>query len=187
MPSILTKHVPRYEGLFVTREEYLDLEEDGFQYDVINGVMHLSPSGEFEHAERTGSFIIEIGSYLKKNKLGKVVAEIDVLLPDGGDPIRPDISFILSENMRIVKKHILGTPDLVCEILSPSAKKNDLGEKADRYLACGVKEYWIVEPHLKTIEVWKNNQKKSWNKFSGQILKSEILPGFQISLDEFFD
>ena len=187
MPATLTKFAPRYEGLSVTREEYLDLEEDGFQYDVIEGVLHLSPSGEFEHGGNTGDFIIEMGIYLRKNKIGRVVAEIDVLLPDGGDPLRPDISFLLFESMHIVKKHILGTPDLICEVLSPSTKKFDLGKKADRYLSCGVKEYWIIDPNLKTIEVWKNVDKKSWKKETGQLLTSEILPGFQISHSEFFD
>jgi hypothetical protein len=42
---------PHYEGLKLSREEYLDLEEDGFKYDMIEGVLHLAPSGEFEHAE----------------------------------------------------------------------------------------------------------------------------------------
>ncbi|MCX7632127.1 MAG: hypothetical protein N2Z22_02200 [Turneriella sp.] len=40
---------PRYQGLRVTREEYLDLEEDGFKYDVIDGVMQMAPSPNFEH------------------------------------------------------------------------------------------------------------------------------------------
>ncbi len=34
---------PKYHGMYVTREEYLDLEEDGFKYDVIEGVIQVAP------------------------------------------------------------------------------------------------------------------------------------------------
>ena len=51
MPNTIEKHLPRYENLRVTREEYLDLEEDRFHYDMIDGVLQMSPSLEFEHAK----------------------------------------------------------------------------------------------------------------------------------------
>ncbi len=52
--------------------------------------------------------------------------------------------------------HIHGSPDMVVEILSPSTRNIDLRVKSDRYLNCGVKEYWIVDPKEKTISVWRN-------------------------------
>jgi Uma2 family endonuclease len=84
----------------------------------------LSPSPGFEHADRSNQLNLRIGFYLTKNPIAKVVMECDVLLPDGGDVFRPDISFILVSNFHIVKKHIHGTPDIVVEVLSPSTRKN---------------------------------------------------------------
>ncbi len=43
------QHRPRYEGLRVTREEYLDMEPDGFKYDMIEGVLTVSPGADFDH------------------------------------------------------------------------------------------------------------------------------------------
>ena len=63
---------------------------------------------------------------------------------------------LLSEKQNKVKMHIHGSPDMVVEILSPSTRNIDLRVKSDRYLNCGVKEYWIVDPKEKTISVWRN-------------------------------
>lgn len=185
MNPTLEISIPRYNNLKVTREEYLDLPEDGFKYDMEEGVLHLSPSPGFEHADRTTQLIFRIGAYLSRNPIAKVVSECDVLLPDGGDVLRPDITVILMENMGIVKNHIHGTPDLVVEVLSPSTRHKDLTKKADRYLQNGVKEYWIVDPESKEIEVW-HNEKSTWNKKKGSELQSLVLPELLILSKDIF-
>ncbi len=186
MQTTIEKYLPRYENLRVTREEYLDLEEDGFRYDMIDGVLQMSPSPEFEHANFGNNLNLLFGTYLKIHKIGKVVMECDVLLPDGGDVVRPDISVILNENMNKVKMHIHGAPDIVAEVLSPSTKNRDLGVKADRYLNCGVKEYWIVDPKEKSISVWRN-ENRVWKKETGNILQSDVLHGLKIVSKDIFE
>ena len=186
MQNSTEKYLPRYENLRVTREEYLDLEEDGFRYDMINGVLQMSPSPEFEHSKRANRFNFQILQFLEKNPIGEVVFECDVLLPDGGDVVRPDISVILKENMNKVKMHIHGAPDIVAEVLSPSTKNRDLGVKADRYLNCGVKEYWIVDPKEKSISVWRN-ENRVWKKETGNVLQSYVLPGLKILSKDIFE
>ena len=130
MPSTLTENRPRYDGWAVTREEYLDLEEDGYKYDVVEGVMHLTPSASSDHGNSQIRFAFLLESYLKTNRAGKAFLEVDVFLPDGGDPLRPDISFVVGERLNIIKTHIHGAPDLVCEVLSDRTATRDLGEKA---------------------------------------------------------
>ena len=112
---------------------------------------------------------------------------MDIFLPDGGDVLRPDLSVILEDNYPIIKRHIHGAPDLVCEILSESTEKRDLGEKADRYLTNGIKEYWIINPKNLTIQVWKNRECKRWEKSDGNLLESEIIPGFRVDSTEVFE
>jgi Uma2 family endonuclease len=48
-----------------------------------------------------------------------------------------------------------GPPDLVVEILSASTAARDRGVKLDRYRLYGVHEYWIVDPHEGTVDVWR--------------------------------
>jgi len=185
MPLTLTQNKPRYEGVKVTREEYLDLDEDGYKYDMIQGVLTMAPSPHFEHNELEINFAVQLKKNLTLTNKGRVSVETDVFLPDGGDVLRPDISFILHENMGIVKTHIHGTPDLVCEVLSNATRRRDLGEKADRYLKNGVKEYWILDPVEKTMELWLNRG-AAWEKKSGRQISSELLPGFEVKSEDIF-
>lgn len=184
--TTITKESPKYSGWKVTREEYLSLPDDGFKYDMIDGVLELSPSGFFDHGNLVSRFSYFLQSYLESNRCGKITNEVDIFLPDGGDVLRPDISFILSQNLSIVKGHIHGVPDLVCEVLSDSTRNRDLGIKADRYLLNGVKEYWIIDPAAKTLFVWINRNKNKWEKKSGEVCESELLKGFVLQRDTFY-
>ena len=49
---------------------------------------------------------------------------------------------------------IHGVPDLIVEVLSRSTMKKDIGIKKEIYERNGVKEYWIINPWSKTIEVY---------------------------------
>jgi Uma2 family endonuclease len=185
MNPVAERSTPRYENLKVTREEYLDLVEDGFRYDMEGGVLKLSPSSGFDHADQANQLNYEIKKFLDKKRIGKVVMECDILLPDGGDVLRPDITVILNENLGIVKTHIHGVPDLVVEVLSPSTRLRDLGEKSERYLKNGVPEYWIVDPESHRIEV-RYNRKTEWEAISDKQLKSEVLPGLVVEAIDIF-
>ncbi|MES0489512.1 MAG: Uma2 family endonuclease [Leptospirales bacterium] len=184
-----TQIKPRYEGVKVTREEYLDLEEDGFIYDMIDGVLIMSPSPFFEHNDTLAEILFLFKVYLKKTGSAKAVPETDIYLPDGADVLRPDISVILKENYGIIKGHIHGVPDIVVEVLSKSTKERDLGVKANRYLENGVKEYWIADTDKKSISLWlneNNENKKNWKKIESNQIESVILPGFILYKEEVF-
>ena len=185
MVTLTQNKRPRYDGRRVTREEYLDLPDDGFQYDMIEGELHMSPSPFFEHAYVASQFQILLGNYLKVKPVGFVVHEVDIFLPDGGDVLRPDVLLILEKNKHIIVGHIHGTPDLICEVLSDSTRERDLGIKANRYLANGVKEYWILNPADRSIHLWMNRGNQ-WDKKSDTSLESELLPGLQITVDDIF-
>lgn len=78
---------------------------------------------------------------------------------------------------------------MVIEILSPSTAHYDLKEKFRVYERSGVKEYWIVDPEMKTVEIYQNG-KEGFSlsvKAEGDAgADSVILRGFSISLDALF-
>ncbi len=180
-----TGSAPRYHGRSVSREEYLDLEDDGFHYEMIGGVLFQAPSHDPYHGGVQLEFAVELGLFLRTWPVGKAMVEVDVLLPDGGDVLCPDISFVSNERSEILLKHIHGTPDLICEILSDRTRKRDLGEKAERFLKCGVREYWLVDSRDRIVHLWLNRG-EVWEKRSASVesgpaaLESELLPGFSI-------
>ena len=67
----------------------------------------------------------------------------------------PD-AMIVCDRSKIQRDGVHGAPDLVVEVLSPSTSKNDRGAKMRHYAAAGVKEYWLVTPQQKLVEVYYN-------------------------------
>ena len=87
---------------------------------------------------------------------GKTCMAFDDGMPvhlDGENTYIPD-AMIVCDRSIIRDTGIYGAPDLVVEVLSPSTMKNDRGVKMRHYAAAGVKEYWLVVPELKTVEVY---------------------------------
>ncbi|MDZ5471981.1 Uma2 family endonuclease [Bacillus sp. 31A1R] len=78
-----------------------------------------------------------------------LTSPIDVMF-DKENECQPDIIYITNENLHIVtEKKIMGAPDIIIEILSPSTSNNDKIRKKAVYERFGVKEYWIADPtHL---------------------------------------
>lgn len=72
------------------------------------------------------------------------------------DHFVPDMMVVCDRDK--IKSHgIYGAPDLVVEVLSPSTMKNDRAHKKDVYGRCGVREYWLVSPGDRSVEIYRNS------------------------------
>lgn len=67
--------------------------------------------------------------------------------------VQPDIC-IVCDKSKLDDKGCLGSPDLIVEILSKTSKKRDIHDKYDLYEENGVIEYWIVDPYVKTVDIF---------------------------------
>ena len=129
--------------------------EEEPRYEIIGGEkIYMAASPNPDHNSIVNQLTILFGNYfnMKQNSAG-LFTDTDVHLPDG-DVFRPD--FYVVKNLNIVqrKKAVYGVPDLVVEVLSRSTAKKDFGAKKDSYEKHGVKEYWIVNPKDKSIQVY---------------------------------
>lgn len=97
---------------------------------------------------------------------------------------------ILNEHLdRIQEKRIVGTPDLVAEIISPGSLLNDRVTKKLAYEQADIPEYWLVDPESKTIEVFvlENGAYISLGIFIGeQRLQSRVVPEMTVPAARFF-
>jgi len=123
--------------------------------EVINGIKMMSPPAFSNHNHVKLNVALVFKIYLKGNICMPFGDGEKVILPSQGegDYIVPDF-FVLCDRSKHKKDCVHGAPDLVVEVLSPGTAKYDRGDKKDLYQLNGVKEYWIIEPNNKSIEVY---------------------------------
>ncbi|MBQ1875788.1 MAG: Uma2 family endonuclease [Selenomonas sp.] len=112
----------------------------------------MSPRPRVSH----NRVVFNLGRLLGNYLLGKTCVPFadgtDVFLDEENRYI-PD-AMIVCDRSKIKPDGVHGAPDLVVEVLSPSTMKNDRGAKMRHYAAAGVKEYWLITPLGKTVEVY---------------------------------
>ena len=126
-------------------------------YEIIGGIKYMAPAPNPGH-NRTLFYLGRIiENYMEDNNIGGYVFtdNIDLYLPDGS-MFQPDLTVIKTENENLIDWYapISVVPDMVVEVLSKSTKHRDLTVKKDTYESVGVKEYWIVDPYMKCIDVY---------------------------------
>lgn len=167
---------------------YYKLLPEGAPYQLIEGELVMTPAPNPGHQMILGNIVEKIRHFAKGKGIA-IFSPVDVYLDDE-NAFQPDLIFIPNERMEIIKKDgIYGAPELVIEILSPSTAHYDLKEKFRVYERTGVREYWIVDPDMRTIEVYLNEAEGFSLKFKveseGEI-GSIVLEGFKINLKDIF-
>lgn len=176
-----------YHGLRMSAEQYLQLEDDGTRYELIDGVVTMSPSALPHHQKVATRIAVQIGSFLETHPVGEVYTEVDVHLgvgPRGGDLVYwPDVVFLREERVPGPGQHIKGPPDLVVEVVSSDRRRYDYETKKDDYEGCGVHEYWIIDPELQQMTFYRRREDRFVEiQPEGDKLPSEAIPGFSLDL-----
>lgn len=121
--------------------------------EMIDGkIVMMSPRPTVNHNIVAGNIFNLFFNYLNGKSCTPFGDGTDLYLTDK-DRFVPDGMIVCNKDI-IKRKGIYGVPDLVVEVLSPSTARNDRGHKKDVYEAAGVREYWIVEPDAKSVEVY---------------------------------
>lgn len=172
-------------------EDWLQLPDDGFRYELIEGDLLTSPPPSIEHQNAVSSLLAAMRRHASKNDLGLVLtAPIGVHLTDSSAIVQPDILFVAKARKDIIQQDVIeGAPDLVVEVLSPSNWMIDRGRKQEAYRRAGVREYWIVDYRARTIDVLvldSGEYVQRGHYDQGDMALSEFLEGFAIEVAEVF-
>lgn len=174
----------------LTADDLATFPDDGNRYEIIGGVLYVSPSPTYRHQRVSLKLASALDAYATRTDSGMVVAApMDVHLSPH-DVVQPDVLMVGKDRLGIVQERgIAGAPDLVVEILSPSTMTTDFIRKAGLYAQYGVREYWIVDPEGETVVVQtlEGDRYVYVNEFGkDDTLTSPLLPGLALDLSHVF-
>lgn len=176
-----------------TWQDYLRLPDDGQRYEIIEGVLYVSPSPSFDHQFSLSKLFARLNEFVERLGLGLVLtAPFDVLLPGVASPVQPDLLFFRSDNVpRPGDQRFEGVPDLVVEVISPGNSRLDRKVKFDAYQKAGVAEYWLADPKTRSIAVHVLDAERheyvelgQWGP--GETVTSQLLDGFETAVTPLF-
>ena len=121
-------------------EDYAAIPEDGRRYEVVNGVLYMSPSPNVRHQDIVGEIFAYLRDFVRSGELGRVfMAPLDVELSEG-NVVQPDVFVVLKQHRdRIRTKRIVGAPDWSLKLPSGTAR-HDQHAKLDAYASASVPE-----------------------------------------------
>ena len=137
-----------------TYEDLFALPDDGKRYEIIEGELYEMPSPSWDHATTIYNLFTLLVPIV--SALGGILrtAPVDVFFA-GASPVQPDFLVLLPGWAgRLEQRGPQGTPDLLIEVLSPSNRRHDTVTKRALYARGGVREYWIVDPDDRSVEVF---------------------------------
>ena len=133
-----------------TVEDLETLPNDGLRYEIIDGILQVSPSPVPRHQRA----ILELAVLFRdvcSPAFEVFVAPLD-WQPDRRTSLEPDVLVVPKD--AIGPKNITGTPALVVEVLSATTARIDRTLKFSRYAEGGIGQYWIVDPSVPSIQVY---------------------------------
>jgi Uma2 family endonuclease len=187
---------PDYSYNKYTYADYLKWRLDE-QVELIKGkIFRMSPAPKRIHQKVSIDIASKLYNFLKGKPCQVYDAPFDVRLPvkskkneDIITVVQPDIC-VICDPTKLDDAGCIGAPDIVIEILSKGNNKKELQNKYEVYEESGVKEYWVIHPEEQTVLIYTlvNNQYQPSRLFTkGDEIKTPILPGFILILDDVFE
>jgi Uma2 family endonuclease len=180
-------------GVKLTYDDFVHFPDDGMRHELIDGEHYVTPSPNTKHQSVSLRFTLVIGAWLERNPIGQLFyAPFDVVFSNF-DVVEPDLLYLSNARAAeaLTPQHVRGVPELVVEIGSPGTRKRDETIKRRLYERAGVSEYWVVDPELDAIRVYRRDGDAFARVIelaadAGDTLTTPLLLGLDIRLSDVF-
>ena len=178
----------------LTYDDFVLFPDDGKRHEIIDGEHYVTPSPNVRHQVLVRRLVFDFERYFREHpQAGQVFsAPLDVLLSPF-DIVEPDLLVVTGDQTDILtEKNVQGPPALVIEVLSKSTRKRDAQTKRRLFERTGVREYWLVDPELDAVQVFRPTPEGRLARVAeltaedGGVVTTPLLPGCQIDLRELF-
>jgi Uma2 family endonuclease len=175
----------------ITVAEYLSGEETQQRQELVWGVVREAPGASaYGHQGPVTDLVVLLHRHVREQKLGRVlVSPTDVVLDEKKALIlQPDIIFVSTDRLHIIRDRVWGAPDLAIEVLSPGTRRYDRTEKLGWFREYGVRECWLVEPRTREIAVHVLELPAADVQVftASDTLRSHVLPDLQLRVADAF-
>jgi Uma2 family endonuclease len=193
-PMSGSDHVkPASPGLKLTYDDFVLFPDDGKRHELIDGEHYVTPSPNLKHQKVSGNLHLLIGVWLENHPVGQIYyAPFDVVF-SRYDVVEPDLLYVAHARAAdvLTPQNVQGAPDLVIEIGSPGTRKRDETIKRRLYERFGVSEYWVVDPELDVVRVYRREgegfgRAVELSREAGDVLATPLLPGLEMALARIF-
>lgn len=176
----------------LTYEDYVKLPDDGKRYEIIDGELYVNPAPAPRHQWILGNLYLALRLYLDGSGGGRVfIAPLDVVL-SSENILQPDLLVIKSERAGLLgERNMQGAPDLAVEVISEGTRRKDVVVKRRLYEKFGVDEYWIVDPEIESVQVYRRHGESlervmEVSTETGGNITSPLLPNFTLEVNRIF-
>lgn len=178
----------------LTYDDLLALPDDGLRHELIDGEHYMTPSPGSAHQFIVGNLYLVISAHVRERGVGVVMlAPFDIVFSPH-DVVEPDLIYFAIDRFKEIvgERNAQGPPDLAIEVLSPSTRRRDEIVKRRLYERTGVQEYWIVDPELETVKVYRlvggKYQKTSELSLEDNAsVSTPMLPDLEVPLKRVFE
>jgi Uma2 family endonuclease len=184
---------PARSGVKLTYDDFVLFPDDGQRHELIDGEHYVTPSPNIRHQRISGNLHLLIGTWLEEHPIGQLFyAPLDVVFSNV-DVVEPDLLYMSNERAAQVMTllHVKGVPELVVEIASPGTRKRDETIKRRLYERFGVAEYWVVDPDVDVVRVYRRDSERfdravELSRERGDVLTTPLLQGLELPLQRVF-
>jgi len=182
---------PAATGMKLTYDDFVHFPDDGQRHELIDGEHYVTPSPVMRHQVIVGAIHLKIGNYLESHPIGRIfLSPFDVVLSNI-DVVEPDLLYVSNGRAATLAggKNVQGAPDLVIEVASKGTRKRDETIKRKLYERADVTEYWIVDPEIDVVRVYRRHGGQfaraiELSREAGDILATPLLPGLDLPLSQ---
>lgn len=174
----------------ISASQFAEMAPEG-PCELVRGEIVEMPRPGMRHGVVCGNVYDPIKGWARSGDRGLVATnDTGIITERDPDSVRgPDVLFISRERWphdRAPEGFLEVAPDLTVEVLSPSDVWKDVLMKTSEYFDAGVREVWVVDPDLKTVQVFRPDAPPRRLQWTDVLESADVLPGFSCSVAEFF-
>jgi len=170
----------------MTAEELARTSVPGKVLELVRGHLVVREPPSTFHGVVTANLTIELGAFVRKEKLGLVSAQgTGFKIDRDPDTVRgPDLAFVSRELLERIPEvgYAELAPDLIVELLSPNDRPGEALAKIGDFLAAGTRLAWLLDPRRREARIFRADGSVTVIGADGALDGEDVVPGFSCPL-----